>query len=132
MSGDNFRRSPHHNSPNNEKPTISVRTIVLTVIFLIFGGLVIFSILTSNTQALLNNLAILLSILCLLPAIGLARRIFKSRLGQSLKGNEENYPVYTGKQFTFSIRRTKRPWWYYPLLFILGWIVIILILVSTN
>jgi hypothetical protein len=67
------------------------------------------------------------------PAGYLARLIFRGKVGEFIRGEEIDHPVIQTKRLTISIREERRPWWIlFPIIFILGWILVYFIVTYVN
>ena len=122
---------PRKQEPARPKPRqFTVFPILLPVILI---GLLIFSVWNygaGNTAAFRFSLVLFIVLaVVVLPSMGLARFMFRGRLGKILRGDDTYTPVYTSKRFSFFIRHHNRPWWITLLLYLLGWVLIIFIFV---
>ena len=71
---------------------------------------------------------IALSILLIFPAGALARWIFRGKFGELIRGEPIDHEIISTKRFNFFLRENKRPFWVTAVLFILGWIIMVLII----
>jgi hypothetical protein len=101
---------------------------IIVLAFVIFG---ILKLGTGDVQAGFTLLVIGLSLLLIIPAGYLARFVFRGKIGAQIRGENIEHPIFSTKRFRLSLREHKRPLWFTILLYALGWIVIIIILITT-
>jgi len=116
--------------PNGQKKSVSLLTLLLPIILI---GLVYWSIknfLIGNiSTATFSALAVLTILIVAFPVKWISNAISAGKIGSLVKGEEVGKPIYQGKRFSFSLTHTKRPLWFTVLLYIVGWIIIIVVLI---
>jgi hypothetical protein len=116
--------------PNGQRKSVSLLTLLLPIILI---GLVYWSIknfLVGNIgTATFSAIAVLAILIIAFPVKWISNAISASKIGGLIKGEEVDKPIYQGKHFSFSLTHTKRPLWFTVLLYIVGWIIIVVVLI---
>ena len=125
-------RGSHLHSEANHPNSSCMRFVVpLLIIALVVLGL--FRLSAGYIQTGILLIAVGLSLLLIIPAGYLARWIFRGKLGDSIRGEQIDHPIIRTKRFTFSILEGRRPWWMlWPVIFILGWVLVFVIMNYVN
>jgi len=125
------RGSPPQGNTNHSNGSCMRFILPLFIIIIVVLGLLRIS--TGSTGSGILLIIVGFSLLIIIPAGYLARRIFRGRFGGSIRGEQIDHPIIRTKRFTFSIREERRPWWIlWPVLFILGWVLVFVIMNYVN
>jgi hypothetical protein len=125
------RGSPSQGDANHPNNSCMRFVLPLFIIVLVVTGL--FRINAGRTDIGILLIIVGLSLLFIFPAGYLARRVFRGRFGDFIRGDTVDHPIIRTKRLSLSIREERRPWWIlWPILFILGWVLVFVIMNYVN